>query len=493
MTSSIIIPALPKHTVARTCALALVASSLLVGCPSEPDPDAGAADAGVDAGLETDAGPERNCTEGTADDSAPTFGGVTGAVSDGPSAVILTWDPATDDDTDPSAIRYRIFIATTGSLDFSMWDASVRGSSGFRVSGLEEGVSHRFVVRAEDRAGQRECNEVEVEATPTPITGCIDYATWIQPMFDANCSSCHGGATADLRRGLRLDSLDGVRAGGLSGQVIEACRPERSLLYLKISEALPVQGHRMPYRAPALNDAQITRVRMWIEQGASASCPEVPATCADTTAPTFSGAASATVAGDDMEVCWPPASDDVSEATALRYAVYWGHAAGAEDYRWTRFVTDPGASCTTIRGAAPDQTYCFVVRARDEAGNEDDNATEQCVTMPAAACVDFEATVQPILERECAHCHGGPSPVVDLSLETYAGVMAGGSSGPVVTACNPGDSLIPQKIVDPPAWGLRMPADGPPHLGDQEIAAVRSWIEQGARSACGDPDPCPVP
>ena len=173
--------------------------------------------------------------------------------------------------------------------------------------------------------------------------------------------------------------------------------------------------------------------------------------------------------------------------------MYFGGGAGGEDLRWTRQVTDAGATCATLQGIAPEQTYCFIVRARDEAGNEDTNSVERCVSAPAAACVDFGATIQPLLERECVHCHGGPAPIVSLSLETYAGVMTGSSSGAVVTACNAGDSLIPQKTEDPPAWGLRMPADGPPHLGDMEIAAIRSWITTGARSACSDPDPCPAP
>jgi len=485
--------------------LCVVPALRVVGCDPDTPPDAGAPDAGadaggpVDAGLDGgadaghDAGPERYCTEGTAEDPAPVFGGVTEAIADGSSAAIVRWAPATDIDTPSSAIRYRVYVATSGAFDFRTHAASARGTTEARVIGLDEGTNYRFVVRAEDGASQRECNEVELQATPTAITGCIDYATWIQPIFDAQCLSCHGGDESELRRGLRLASLADLRAGGQSGDVIVPCRPESSLLYLKVSEALPVQGHRMPYLGPELNESDLARIRLWLEQGASASCPETPATCADEAAPSFGGAQSATVVDGDVQICWAPGTDDVSGAADLRYATYVGPAPGAEDFRWTRLVSGAGEACTTFRGAAPGQTYCFVTRARDGAGNEESNVVERCVTVPAATCVSLSETILPMLERECVHCHGGPAPVAGLTLASHEDIMAGSSSGPVVSACNADDSLITQKVADPPLWGLRMPADGPPHLGDAEIAVIDDWIDQGARASCSDPDPCPLP
>ena len=43
----------------------------------------------------------------------------------------------------------------------------------------------------------------------------IDYASQIQPIFDASCTSCHGGAG-----GLSLTSYENLMAGGNSGDVV---------------------------------------------------------------------------------------------------------------------------------------------------------------------------------------------------------------------------------------------------------------------------------
>ncbi len=88
----------------------------------------------------------------------------------------------------------------------------------------------------------------------------------------------------------------------------------------------------------------------------------------------------------------------------------------------------------------------------------------------------FREQVAPVLERRCVSCHGESSPKGKLSLVTGKTLKSGGASGPAVVPGKPEESLLIESIS-----GERpdMPQTGPP-LSAQEVAHVRTWIEQGA-------------
>jgi hypothetical protein len=88
--------------------------------------------------------------------------------------------------------------------------------------------------------------------------------------------------------------------------------------------------------------------------------------------------------------------------------------------------------------------------------------------------VSFAFDILPLFVQDCIHCHGGAG---GLSLESHAGVIAGGSSGAVVIAGDPNASLLVRRLD-----GRRlpvMPLDGPP-LTAPEIDRIRQWILEGA-------------
>ena len=106
------------------------------------------------------------------------------------------------------------------------------------------------------------------------------------------------------------------------------------------------------------------------------------------------------------------------------------------------------------------------------------------VCLPAGEPVDFARDVRPILSDRCFVCHGPdePSRKAGLRLDTEAGAKAArGPRTPVVPG-NPAASEISERV--PPAQpALRMP---PPYSGkkpltENEIATLRTWIEQGAK------------
>ncbi len=94
----------------------------------------------------------------------------------------------------------------------------------------------------------------------------------------------------------------------------------------------------------------------------------------------------------------------------------------------------------------------------------------------AALDQSFRQQVAPILERRCVQCHGSLSPKGNLSLTTAAGVLKGGDGGPAVVPGKPEESLLVDMISgDPP----EMPKKSKP-LSKQEVAIIRTWIEEGA-------------
>ncbi len=90
--------------------------------------------------------------------------------------------------------------------------------------------------------------------------------------------------------------------------------------------------------------------------------------------------------------------------------------------------------------------------------------------------VSFARQVRPILRQRCVDCHGGEATEVELNLATYEGVMRGSEYGTVVEAGDPAGSLLLEMIV-----AGEMPQEAPPLPAD-EVALIRSWIQQGAQN-----------
>lgn len=94
----------------------------------------------------------------------------------------------------------------------------------------------------------------------------------------------------------------------------------------------------------------------------------------------------------------------------------------------------------------------------------------------------FEKHVRPLLAKHCYECHSAESSSVkgNLKLDTRTATLKGGDSGPALVAGKPDDSLLLKSVMyDNP--DLQMPPKG--KLSEDEIAALRHWIEIGA------PDP----
>lgn len=97
----------------------------------------------------------------------------------------------------------------------------------------------------------------------------VDFATEIQPIFDANCTQCHGGsdpiAFMDLEQG--YSQLVDVPSFQISFfNRVEPGQPADSYLFLKINCANQFSGDRMPREAPPLSLFDQALIRDWISQ-----------------------------------------------------------------------------------------------------------------------------------------------------------------------------------------------------------------------------------
>ncbi|HMF78033.1 MAG TPA: DUF1549 domain-containing protein, partial [Bryobacteraceae bacterium] len=96
----------------------------------------------------------------------------------------------------------------------------------------------------------------------------------------------------------------------------------------------------------------------------------------------------------------------------------------------------------------------------------------------ASGKVDFEHDVQPVLATRCHACHSQEKRSGGLSLANYDDAIAGGRSGATIKPGQSAQSLIMQRITG--EMEPRMPLGGAP-LAPAQIAAVKAWIDEGAR------------
>ncbi len=97
----------------------------------------------------------------------------------------------------------------------------------------------------------------------------------------------------------------------------------------------------------------------------------------------------------------------------------------------------------------------------------------------AGQWVSFAEEVAPVFQQRCVACHNSRMAKGRLNMETYASLMAGGESGPVIAAGDLEKSDLHSQIKDG-----AMPKDAAPLTADQ-IAIVGKWISLGARLDAG--------
>jgi len=97
-------------------------------------------------------------------------------------------------------------------------------------------------------------------ATTASAASTVSFSKDILPLFQKNCTRCHGGGSP--RAGLSLESYQTVMKGSNNGPVAVAGNPDKSPVYNL------VKGGVMPFGGTKLPDADAQKILDWIKAGA---------------------------------------------------------------------------------------------------------------------------------------------------------------------------------------------------------------------------------
>lgn len=107
--------------------------------------------------------------------------------------------------------------------------------------------------------------------------------------------------------------------------------------------------------------------------------------------------------------------------------------------------------------------------------------------------VSFSFDIAPLLVDNCSGCHIDAMQVRGgLRMDTFVQMMRGGDSGAIITPGRGEASLLVKKLRGTATDGERMPAGGRPPLGDDAIALISKWIDEGATIDADESQPVTV-
>jgi len=98
------------------------------------------------------------------------------------------------------------------------------------------------------------------------------------------------------------------------------------------------------------------------------------------------------------------------------------------------------------------------------------------------AKINFNDHVSEVFRSRCNTCHNADAQKGGLNLTTYATMMQGGGSGPVIEPGDPDNSWLYLLVSHQET--PKMPPNSPP-IPDEELQTIRTWIELGAPESAG--------
>ena len=107
-----------------------------------------------------------------------------------------------------------------------------------------------------------------------------------------------------------------------------------------------------------------------------------------------------------------------------------------------------------------------------------------------SAVPTYTEQIQPILQKNCLPCHNSTTKMGELFMESYASLMKGGKHGPVIVPGKSGGSRLVLMLLG--EIQPRMPYGGDA-LPAAEIAAVKAWIDAGAKGPAPGEAPAAAP
>jgi hypothetical protein len=276
------------------------------------------------------------------------------------------------------------------ALTLTLADASVSGER-IHVSPSSGSPSTVFVLifRAPQRTGRNgssQRHDVVTASVPKGADGCI--------------KSIHVRAPDAASGALVRVSLDSRNLGGnwcpgaYHGRIAElqspVCRPGKPCpAYLVMRGIVGRFTLHVKHRAQPSSTGGGTQSPGTSPPPPGTSPPPSstpPPSGTDMTPPTFAGlqSASACTPGPirpgettPYTLTWQAATDDVTPSSQIVYDVFLAYTSGDENFSQPTWTTPPGVTTYRTPDLPSGDSYYFVVRARDQAGNEDQNKVER--------------------------------------------------------------------------------------------------------------------
>ncbi|MGO8997299.1 MAG: fibronectin type III domain-containing protein [Polyangiaceae bacterium] len=326
---------------------------------------------------------DHNSIEQTAttfpDTTPPTFGGVTSLVSTSPTTLTASWSPATDDVTPQPLIVYLPYLSTTpGGENFGVSPTpTAPGATTFTFTGLNPSTTYYVVVRSEDQAGNIDQNKDELsQATQADVTPpAFAGASSVTNATDTTLTVIWTAATDNVtpQSLIRYLVCMSPTAGGCSGSNFSVTTTVTGGTSQQFTGLTPLTAYYFVVRA----EDQADNIDGNNNQVTGSTTP-------DTTPPVFAGLASATsTSPTTITLGWVAATDDVTPQDQIVYDIFQASASNGESYAGPTYTTSAGATGYVVTGLLPQQTWYFVVRARDQAGNEAPNTIQKSATVEA--------------------------------------------------------------------------------------------------------------
>ena len=102
----------------------------------------------------------------------------------------------------------------------------------------------------------------------------------------------------------------------------------------------------------------------------------------------------------------------------------------------------------------------------------------------AGVADSYSSQIKPLLTKHCAKCHGSQKQQSGLRIDSAKGILDGGDTGPAIVPGDSAKSILVQAITGTEG-ASKMPPEGP-SLSADEIALIRKWIDNGAKSPANE-------
>jgi hypothetical protein len=307
------------------------------------------------------------------DTTPPTFSGIEAAVPSPDGTILVSWQAATDDKSEPGQIAYEVFVANENeAIDYTKpYITATPGSTSWGITTLDTEKTYQFAVRAVDTVGNKDSNTKVISATTKDeIPPVFAGADKVEALGSRSIrvswlpGSDPGRVDPPMKYRVYIATTSGMQdftgtpavetAVNATSVVIEPLVPETS--YYVVVRAVDPAGNT------------------------DTNTVEKPVKTAEGLPPTFAGATQAVAKETSIRLRWQVASDNQSTPAQISYRIYQAKGTEAYDFTKATYTAQPNTIEFLANNLDPQTQYRYIVRAVDYAGNEDLNNVEVSAT-----------------------------------------------------------------------------------------------------------------